>query len=90
MNKETLAGDWNVLKGKIKERWGRITDDDLTQINGRKEQLLGKIQQKYGLAKERAQQEFAAWEKQCSCGSSCKSTHAEEEHENRPISSSKY
>lgn len=63
MNKETLAGDWNMLKGKIKEKWGRLTDDDLTEIKGKRDQLLGKIQKRYGLAKEKAEQELSEWER---------------------------
>lgn len=64
MNKEALKGDWKLVKGKIKEKWGKLTDDDLTEINGKREQLLGKIQKKYGLAKEKAEQELANWEKE--------------------------
>lgn len=63
MNKEILKGDWNLIKGKIKQNWGKLTDDDLTEINGKKDQLLGKIQKKYGFAKEEAEQEFTEWEK---------------------------
>ncbi len=48
MDKDTLKGDWNIIKGKVKENWGRFTDDDLTQINGKKDQLLGLMQKKYG------------------------------------------
>lgn len=62
MNKEQFQGQWNQLKGKIKEKWGKLTDDDLTQINGKRDQLLGKIQQKYGLAKEKAEEEISRWE----------------------------
>jgi uncharacterized protein YjbJ (UPF0337 family) len=58
-----LRGEWNLIKGKIKEKWGKLTDDDLTEINGKREQLLGKIQKKYGLAKEKAEQELTEWEK---------------------------
>lgn len=58
MNEQQLQGRWTELKGKVKERWGRLTDDELTQINGRKEQLLGKIQVKYGIARERAEKEL--------------------------------
>jgi uncharacterized protein YjbJ (UPF0337 family) len=63
MNKDTLKGDWNLIKGKIKEKWGKLTEDDLTEINGKREQLLGKIQKKYGFAKERAEEELTEWEK---------------------------
>lgn len=58
-----LRGDWNMLKGKIKENWGKLTDNDITQINGKREQLLGYIQKRYGYAKEKAEQEFKDWEK---------------------------
>lgn len=64
MNKDTLQGDWNVMKGKIKEKWGKLTDDDLTEIKGKRDQLLGKIQKRYGLAKDKAEQELTQWEKQ--------------------------
>lgn len=58
MNEEQFKGHYNEMKGKLKERWGRLTDDELTQINGRRDQLLGKIQVKYGIAKERAENEL--------------------------------
>lgn len=57
-----LKGEWNLIKGKIKEKWGKLTDDDLTEISGKRDQLLGKIQKKYGLAKEKAEQELTEWE----------------------------
>lgn len=63
MNKDIFKGNWNELKGKIKEKWGRLTEDDLTAINGRREQLLGRLQKTYGYAKDRAEKELAEWEK---------------------------
>ena len=65
MNKDVLKGDWNLIKGKIKEKWGKLTEDDLTFINGQRDQLLGTIQKKYGIAKEKAAQQLAEWERQC-------------------------
>lgn len=65
MNKDTLQGDWTALKGKVKEKWGKLTDDDLTEIKGKRDQLLGKIQKRYGIAKEKAEEEIASWEKHC-------------------------
>lgn len=53
MHKNTLKGDWNLVKGKIKEQWGKLTDDDLTEISGRRDQLLGKIQKNMVLPKTR-------------------------------------
>ena len=63
MNKNTLRGDWNMVKGKVKEKWGKLTDDDLTEISGKRDQLLGKLEKKYGLAKDKAETELSAWEK---------------------------
>lgn len=56
MNKDTIKGDWKQLSGKIKAKWGELTDDDLKQSEGNSEYLLGKLQEKYGLAKDKAQQ----------------------------------
>lgn len=70
MNKNTLHGEWNVLKGKVKEKWGKLTNDDITQINGKRDQLVGKIEERYGYAKDRAERELSDWEKTgCQCGS---------------------
>lgn len=63
MNKDHLEGEWKILKGKIKEKWGQLTDDDLAQLKGKKDQLVGKIQQKYGIAKEEAEKQLAELEK---------------------------
>ena len=67
MNADTIKGNWKQLKGKVKEQWGKLTDDDLTVINGQTEQLVGKLQERYGYSKEQAQREFerqrAAWDK---------------------------
>ncbi len=51
MDKQWLEGNWKQLKGSIREQWSRLTDVDLEAIKGREEQLVGKIQEKYGLAK---------------------------------------
>lgn len=62
MNKDIFKGNWNIAKGKLKEKWGKLTDDDLTLINGKREQLLGVLQKRYGYAKEQAERELSAWE----------------------------
>ncbi len=64
MNKDQIAGEWKSIKGKIKEKWGKLTDDEITQINGKREQLVGKLQSKYGYAKEKAEQEIKDFENQ--------------------------
>jgi uncharacterized protein YjbJ (UPF0337 family) len=58
MNKEILQGKRRELKGLLKERWGKLTDDDLDRIEGRVERLVGLLQQRYGYAKEKAEQEY--------------------------------
>jgi uncharacterized protein YjbJ (UPF0337 family) len=58
MNWERIQGKWKQFKGVIRERWGKLTDSDLDQIAGRRDQLLGKLQEKYGLAKEEAEQQL--------------------------------
>jgi len=62
MNKETFWGQWNEFKGKAKEKWGKLTDDDLKRIDGKKDQLVGHIQKKYGYMKDRAEEEVSLWE----------------------------
>jgi uncharacterized protein YjbJ (UPF0337 family) len=52
MNWDQVEGKWKQYKGKVKEKWGRLTDDDLDVISGKRQQLVGKIQERYGTAKE--------------------------------------
>jgi len=62
MNWDTAAGNWKEIRGKVKEKWGKLTDDDLTFIDGKREQLLGRLQQRYGLAKDKAERDIKTWE----------------------------
>lgn len=61
MNQDIFQGRWNQLKGKMREKWGQLTDDDFTEIAGQKDQLVGRVQERYGLAKEQAQQQVDEW-----------------------------
>ena len=61
MNEDTFKGQWMQLKGKIREQWGKLTDDDVDQIQGRSEQLIGKLQNRYGIARDEAQRQVDAW-----------------------------
>lgn len=61
MNWERFKGDWDVARGKLREQWGRLTDDDLDRIEGRREQLLGRIQERYGMAREEAERAVDSW-----------------------------
>ncbi len=57
MNSDVIKGKWKQLTGKIKGRWGDLTDDDLQAADGHAEYLVGKLQERYGWSKERAEQE---------------------------------
>ncbi|HHW2588149.1 TPA: CsbD family protein [Pseudomonas aeruginosa] len=57
MNSDVIKGKWKQLTGKIKERWGDLTDDDLQAADGHAKYLVGKLQERYGWSKERAEQE---------------------------------
>lgn len=58
MNRDTMKGRWKQLKGRVKERWGALTNDDLARIDGEREALLGAMQERYGWARERAENEL--------------------------------
>ena len=58
MNWDRAAGDWKQLKGKVKQKWAKLTDDDLTYVDGQRDQLLGRIQERYGIAKEQAESQI--------------------------------
>ena len=58
MNQDIFEGKWKEMKGQIKEWWGKLTDDDLEQANGKAEQIVGLLQQKYGYTREQAEEEF--------------------------------
>ncbi|MCC2673687.1 MAG: ral stress protein CsbD [Ramlibacter sp.] len=62
MNQDRIQGRWKQLKGKVKEQWGRLTEDDLDVIDGRRDQLLGRIQQRHGVAKDEAVRQVSDWE----------------------------
>ncbi len=59
MSWDKIAGSWKQLKGQVKERWGKLTDDDITAIDGKQDQLAGKLQERYGYAKEKIEQEVS-------------------------------
>ena len=57
MNQDEAAGKWMQFKGKIKEQWGKLTDDDLKKLEGNRDQLAGRVQERYGIAKEEAERQ---------------------------------
>ncbi|GAB3469854.1 CsbD family protein [Polaromonas eurypsychrophila] len=62
MNKDQIEGNWTQFKGTVKEQWGKLTDDDLDIIAGKRDQLLGRIQERHGLAKEEAEKQLTAFQ----------------------------
>ncbi len=61
MNSDQMKGKWKQMKGSVKERWGKLTDDDLDVIDGQQDQLIGTIQERYGIAREAAQKQVDEW-----------------------------
>jgi len=61
MDWNRIEGNWKQAKGKVREKWGQLTDDDLAQINGKRDQLEGKIQQRYGLARDMVRKDVDDW-----------------------------
>lgn len=55
MNTDILSGNWKKLAGKVKQQWGELTDDEIVRINGRQEELIGCLQEKYGYSKQDAE-----------------------------------
>jgi uncharacterized protein YjbJ (UPF0337 family) len=62
MNWDRVEGNWKQFKGKVKQKWGKLTDDQLDVISGNRDELVGKIQESYGIAKDEAEKEVKAWE----------------------------
>ena len=62
INKDTIEGNWKQLKGKVKDQWGKLTDDDLDVIAGKRDQLVGRLQERAGIARDEAEKQVKAWE----------------------------
>jgi len=62
MNKDIAEGNWKQLKGKAKEQWGKLTDDDFDVIAGKRDQLLGRIQERHGISRDEAEKQVKDWE----------------------------
>lgn len=63
MNWDQVEGKWKQSKGKFREKWGKLTDDDLTVISGKRDQLVGRLQERYGYAREEAERQADAFVK---------------------------
>lgn len=62
MNWDRIEGNWKQFKGKVKQQWGKLTDDQIEVIAGRRNELAGKIQESYGISKDEAEKQLAAWQ----------------------------
>ena len=61
MNWDQIEGKWKELKGKARTKWGKLTDDDLENVSGKKDMLMGRLQQRYGYKRDEAEKEVDAW-----------------------------
>jgi uncharacterized protein YjbJ (UPF0337 family) len=67
MNWDQIEGKWKEIKGQAKQKWGKLTNDDLDVIDGKREELVGKVQNRYGMAKEEAEKQVKEFETSCNC-----------------------
>jgi len=67
MNWDILQGKWKQITGQLKQKWAKLTDDDISLIGGKKDQLVGKIQEHYGYAKDEAEKEVDDFARTCNC-----------------------
>lgn len=61
MNEDIVKGKWKQLQGKVQQKWGKLTNDDVDQLKGSQEELEGLLQERYGYAREKAREEIKAW-----------------------------
>ena len=61
MNWDQIEGNWKQVKGRAKQQWGKLTDDELDRLNGRRGELIGKVQERYGYQKDQARNEIDSW-----------------------------
>lgn len=62
MNTDIIEGNWKQLKGKLQQKWGKLTDDDIDVIEGRRVELAGRIQERYGITRDEAEKQVKEWE----------------------------
>ena len=77
MNWDIVKGDWKRFKGKVKEAWGKLTDDDLDIIEGRRDQLVGLVQKHYGLARDQAERQVERFERAHGAGATSELVESE-------------
>ena len=65
MNWDQVKGNWKEFKGQVKQQWGKLTDDDLDVVEGKRDELVGKVQHAYGVSREEADKQISTWERTC-------------------------
>jgi len=68
MNWDQIAGNWKQMSGKIKEQWGKLTDDDIALAAGKRDQFVGAVQKRYGIAKAEAERQIDEWAQNAKAG----------------------
>jgi uncharacterized protein YjbJ (UPF0337 family) len=67
MNWDQIKGNWKQMKGQAQQKWGKLTKDDLDVVEGMREELVGRVQERYGIAKEEAEKQVKEFESSCKC-----------------------
>ena len=67
MNWDQIKGNWKQFKGQAQQKWGKLTNDDLDVVEGKREELVGRVQERYGIAKEAAEKQVKEFESSCNC-----------------------
>jgi uncharacterized protein YjbJ (UPF0337 family) len=67
MNWDQIKGQWKQVSGQARQKWGKLTDDDLDRVAGKREELAGRIQERYGMTREEAEREVTEFESSCRC-----------------------
>lgn len=67
MNWDQIQGKWKQVKGQAQQKWRDLHDDDLSRVDGKREELVGKVQERYGIAKEEAEKQVKEFESSCNC-----------------------
>lgn len=80
MNWNEIEGNWEKVKGKAREMWGKLTDDDLDVIKGKKQQLMGALQNRYGYTQDQAQKELDKFANSCNCSDKLPSKKDQSDH----------
>jgi uncharacterized protein YjbJ (UPF0337 family) len=76
MNTEQAKGNWDQLKGKVKQTYGKLTSDDIALLNGKREEFFGRLEEAHGVSREEAEKKIKEMEKSCGCSSSDKGNKA--------------